>query len=75
MEMEGIMLREKSIRERQLSYGFIHMGNIRKSAENHRGRERKLNGKKPERETTHERLLTTGNKLRFAGGEVGVGMG
>ena len=39
--------------------------------EDHRGREGKLNGKKSERETNHERLLTIGNKLRVAGGEVG----
>ena len=34
-----------------------------------------LHGKKSERETNHERLLTTGNKLTVAGGEVGAGMG
>ena len=48
---------------------------VRNSAEDHRGREGKLNGKKSERETNHERLLTIGNKLRFAGGEVGGGWG
>ena len=41
----------KSVRARQLSYGFTHMWNIRNSAEDHRGREGKLNGKKSERET------------------------
>ena len=65
--------RNKSIRERQLSYGFTHMWNI--SADNHRGREGKLNGKKAKKETNHERLLTLGNKLRVAGGEVGRGDG
>ena len=32
-------------------------------------------GKKSERETNHERLLTLGKKLRIAGKEVGWGMG
>ena len=45
------------------------MWNIRKSMEDHKGREGKLNGKSSERETNHERLLTIGNKLRVAGGE------
>ena len=40
------------------------MWNIRKSTEDHRGRERKPKGKKSEREPNHERLWTTGNKLR-----------
>ena len=40
------------------------MRNIRNSTEDHRGREGKLNGKKSERETNDERLLTIGNKLR-----------
>ena len=38
-------------------------------------KEEKLNGKKSEREINHERLLTLGNKLRAAEGEVGGGMG
>ena len=42
----------------------------RNRAEDHRVKERKLNGKSSERETNHERLLTIGNKLRVAGGEV-----
>ena len=50
------------------------MRNIRNSAEDHRGRKGKLNGKKSERETNHERLLTLGNKLRVAEGEEGKGM-
>ena len=50
------------------------MWNIRKSRVDHRAREGKLNGKKSEREKNYERLLTTGNKLKVAGGEVG-GMG
>ena len=32
----------KSIRERQLSYGFTHMWNIRNSAEYHRERDGKM---------------------------------
>ena len=48
------------------------MWNIRNSAEDHRDREGKLNGKKSERETNHERLCTLGNKLRDSEG-TGVG--
>ena len=51
------------------------MWDVRNSAEGHRGREGKLNGKSSERETNHERLSTPGNKLRITGGEVGGGMG
>ena len=47
------------------------MWTIRNRAEDHRVREGNLNGKSSERETNHERLLTIGNKLRVAGGEVG----
>ena len=39
------------------------MWNARTSMEEHRGREGKLNGKKSEKETNHERLLIIGNKL------------
>ena len=35
----------------------------------------KQNGKKSERETNHERVLTIREKLRVARGEVGGGMG
>ena len=45
------------------------------STEDHRGRGGKLNGKKSERETNHERLLTAGNKLRVVDREVGGGIG
>ena len=48
---------------------------IRNSTEDRSEREGKLNGKKSERETIHERLLTLGNKLRVAEGEVGDGDG
>ena len=42
------------------------MWNKGNSAEDHRVREEKLNGKSSEREKNHERLLTLGNKLRVA---------
>jgi len=51
------------------------MWDIRNSAEDRRGRERKLNGKKSEKEINHERLLTLENKLRVAVGGLGEGMG
>lgn len=38
-----------------------------------KGREGKLNGKLSGRQTMTHRLLTTGNKLKTAGGEVGGG--
>lgn len=44
------------------------MWNIRNRAEDHRGREEKLNGKKSERETNHEGLWTLGNKLKVSEG-------
>ena len=51
------------------------MWNMRNRAEDHWGREGKLNGKSPEREKNHERLLTIGHKLRVAGGGVDGGLG
>ena len=51
------------------------MWNIRNTAEDNRGREEKLRGKKSEREKNYMRLLTPGNKLRVGEGEVGGGMG
>lgn len=62
MQLEGIMLSEISQSKKELSYGFTHMWNIRSSAEGHRGREGKLNGKSLEMEKNHERLLTIGNR-------------
>ena len=50
------------------------MWNIRNSAKDHGGREGKWNGKKSERETNHERLLTLGNKLSVVEREVGWGV-
>ena len=44
------------------------MWNIRDNTEDHRGREGKLNGKKSERKTNHERFWTPGKKLRVAEG-------
>ena len=41
------------------------MWNIRYSAEDQRGRDGKLNGKKSERETDHERLWTPENKQGY----------
>ena len=51
------------------------MWNKRNWAEDHRGREGKLNGKSSEKKKNHERLLTLGNKLTIGGGEVGGEMG
>ena len=57
------------------TFGFTHMWNIRNSEEDHRGREGKLNGKKSERETNHERLWNMGTKLRVTEGRrVGDGV-
>ena len=67
--------RNKSIREKQLSYCFTHMWSIRNSTEDPRGRQGKLNGKSSEREKSHERLLALRNKLRVVEREVGGGMG
>ena len=48
---------------------------LRNSTKDSRVREGKLNGKLSERETNHESLLSIGNKLKVAGGEVGERMG
>ena len=51
------------------------MWNIGNSAEDHRGSEEKLDGKKSESEKNHERLITLGNKQgcwRGGGWEDGV---
>lgn len=45
---------------------------IQKTMQRIRGEGR---GKSSERKTKHERLLTTGSKLRAAGGELGEGWG
>ena len=49
------------------------MWNLRNKTDEHRGRERKI--KLTEREANHKRLLTLGNNLRVARGEMGGGMG
>ena len=43
----------KAVRERQLSYVFTHVWNLRNTTDEPRGREAKI---KTERETKHERL-------------------
>ena len=69
MELERITLSEISQAEKDNFHMVsLYMWNIRNSAEDYRGREGKLNGKKSERETNNERLWTPGNKLRFTEG-------
>ena len=75
MELEDITLSAISQSENGNHHMVSQTWNIINSAEDHKGREGKLNGKKSERETYHERFLTLGNKLRVAEGEVGRGMG
>ena len=51
------------------------MWNIRNSPEDHRGRERKLNGESLEKETNHEKLIIIGNKQGgWKGGWCGDGV-
>ena len=52
------MLREIRQSEKDNYHTVLLMWKRRNSAEDHRGREEKLNGKKSEREINHERLLT-----------------
>ena len=61
------------VRERQISYDFTHISNLKNLLEDHRGRERKIRYK--QRETNHKRLLNKENKLRVAGEVVGGEMG
>ena len=75
MELGGIILSKISQSERQLSYDLTLMLNIKNSTKDRRGREGKLYGRKSERETNYVRLLTLGNKLKVAGGDVGEEMG
>ena len=66
----------KQVREREMPYDFTHMWNLRNKTDEHGGGEGKIKyGKNREREAKHKRLLTIGNKLRVAGGEVGGRMG
>ena len=65
MEPEGIMLSEISQSEKHNYHMVSLMWNIRNSAEDHKGREGKLNGKSSEREKNYERHLTIGNKQGY----------
>ena len=69
LELEGIILSE--IRERQISYVFTSVWNLRNLTEDHGGREGEKNSFK-QREANHKRLLNTENKLRV-NGEMGDG--
>ena len=62
--------RNKSIRERQISYDFTRMWNLRNKTDEHMGRVGR-----EEKETSHKRCLTTENKLRGdRGRSVGDGL-
>ena len=54
--------------EKDTSYGFTHMWNIKNSTEDHRGREGNLKGEKSERKMNHERLWTPRNNLGVSEG-------
>ena len=56
MDLEGIILSEVSQSEKDHYHVVSLMRNIRNCAEDHRGREGKLNGKSSERERNHGRL-------------------
>ena len=51
------------------------MPNIRNSSRDHKGRKGNRMGKNQKDKPNYERLLTLGNKLRVAEGEVGGAMG
>ena len=70
VELEGIKLSEINQLEKD-NYPMVLL--IRNSTEDHMGRERKLG--RNQRGRHHERLLSLGNKLRIARGEVGEEMG
>ena len=57
----------KSVRERQISYVFTHMWNLRNRRPWGKGRG-KNSYKQRGREANHKRLLNTENKLRVHGG-------
>ena len=67
MKLDCIML--SKIRERQISYDFIHMWNLRYKTDEHKGREIK-NNIKTGRGTKHKRLLNMENKQRVTRGVV-----
>lgn len=58
----------RSIRERQISYDFTHLQDLRNKRNKQRGKERK-------RGKPRNRLLTLENTLMVTRGEVGEGMG
>ena len=64
MELQCIMLSDKSVRERQISYDFTHMWNLRNKTNEQRE-------KKERHRETRNRLLIIENRLVVAGGEVG----
>ena len=72
MELEGIILREISRSEQDKDHMISLICGIEETKQSILGEERrKQNKTKSERETNRKRLLTLGNKLRAAGGEVG----
>ena len=74
MELECIMLSEKkSARERQISYDFTHMWNLRYKTDEHKGREAKIISNQRGRQTIRD--SNTAYKLRVARGVLGGGMG
>ena len=74
MGLGEIILSEISQAEKDNYHMDSLMWNRRNSTEDHRGREGKLNGKKSERETNHERLSPPGNKQALVS-EWGCGTG
>ena len=60
------------ISQRQISYDFTHMWNLRNTTDKHREREGNI---KTDREANHKTLLKTENRLRVAGGELHAAMG
>ena len=64
----------KSSRERQLSYGFTHMWNIRNSTEDHRGKEGKLGRNQRGKQTMKDSGLWETNWGLQKGGVWGDGV-
>ena len=63
MELEGMMLNEMSVRERQIPYDFTYMWNLRSKRTKHRD--------KKERSKPRNTRLTIENKLMVTRMEVG----
>ena len=75
MELEGIMLSEISLSEKdKKKYDFTHMRTLMDKTDEHKGREIK-NNIKTGRGTKQKRLTNMENKLRVAGGIVQGGLG